>query len=75
MNKELTYNEAAKRLEEIVTIIEQQSPDVDELTKYVEEAIGLVSFCRDKLTKTDKKLEQLMAKLDEGSAFDQATDD
>ncbi len=61
----MTYTEAADRLEAIVSRIEHESPDVDELTKLVEEAIDLTRFCRDKLTKADKQLEELMAKLDE----------
>ncbi|WP_329904889.1 exodeoxyribonuclease VII small subunit [Porphyromonas pogonae] len=65
MKENMTYTEAADRLEAIVSRIEHESPDVDELTKLVEEAIDLTRFCRDKLTKADKQLEELMAKLDE----------
>ncbi len=63
--KVLTYNEAAQRLEEIVRIIEHDSPDVDELTTLVEEAVDLTKFCREKLTKADKQLSEIMARLDE----------
>ncbi|KGO00402.1 hydrolase [Porphyromonas macacae] len=67
MSKNRTYNEASARLEEIVAIIEHNNPDVDELTRLVEEAVELVAFCRDKLTGTDKQLETLMARLDESN--------
>lgn len=67
MNKKtLTYNEASQRLEAIVHKIEHESPDVDELTKLVEEAVELTKFCREKLTKADKQLTEIMARLDEG---------
>ncbi|SUB77860.1 exodeoxyribonuclease VII small subunit [Porphyromonas macacae] len=67
MSKNRTYNEASARLEEIVAIIEHNNPDVDELTRLVEEAVELVAFCRNKLTGTDKQLETLMARLDESN--------
>ena len=35
MKKDLTYKEAASRLDEIVRRIESESPDVDELTGLV----------------------------------------
>lgn len=60
----LTYKESMQRLEEIVSTIEHNNPDVDDLTKLVAEAIDLVNFCRKKLTTADKKLEELMTKLD-----------
>ena len=41
MKETLSYKEAAARLEQIVRYIEQDSPDVDELTKLVEEAVKL----------------------------------
>ncbi len=60
-----TYKEASERLEEIVQRIEQESPDVDELTELVAEAVKLSKFCTEKLTKADKQLESLIAELDE----------
>lgn len=63
MSKNKTYTEAMTRLEEIVRIIEHDSPDVDELTQLAEEAIALIGFCKEKLTVADKQIEELMAKL------------
>lgn len=64
--EELTYKVASDRLESIVRQIEHQSPDVDELTKLVEEAVVLSKYCKSKLTETDKQLSELMAQLQEG---------
>lgn len=61
----LTYAEASDRLEAIVRHIEHESPDVDQLTSLVSEAVTLTKLCRERLTKADKQLEKLMAKLDE----------
>ena len=44
MKETLSYKEAAARLEQIVRYIEQDSPDVDELTKLVEEAVQLSKY-------------------------------
>lgn len=65
-NKTRSYTEVAQRLEAIVRTIEHEAPDVDELTKLVEEAVELTKFCRDKLTKADQQLAEIMARLDEG---------
>lgn len=62
-----TYTQASERLEQIVRYIEHDSPDVDELTKLVEEAVELTKFCREKLTKADEQLSEIMARLDEGN--------
>ncbi|MDO4692035.1 MAG: exodeoxyribonuclease VII small subunit [Porphyromonadaceae bacterium] len=65
--KEMTYAEASERLEVIVRRIEHESPDVDELTKLVAEAVELTKFCREKLTKADKQLSDLMAQLEDNN--------
>lgn len=65
MKQNMTYTQAAERLEVIVRRIEHESPDVDELTQLVAEAVELTKFCRDKLTKADKQLSDLMAQLED----------
>ena len=68
MKQNLTYKEAVTRLETIVRQIEQDSPDVDELTKLVAEAVELTKFCRQKPTHADQQLTTLMADLTEDPA-------
>ncbi|GAD04342.1 hydrolase [Porphyromonas crevioricanis] len=63
-DKYKSYTAAMGRLEEIVQRIEHQSPDVDELTALVAEAVDIVKYCRNKLTSADKKLEELISKLE-----------
>lgn len=65
MKQNLTYKEAATRLEAIVRRIEQESPDVDELTTLVAEAVELTKLCRNKLTQADQQLASMMAQLTE----------
>lgn len=68
----LSYTEASARLEAIVRHIEHDSPSVDQLTDLVSEAVALAKFCRERLTKADKQLQELMAQLDEDPKGDEA---
>jgi len=56
----MTYTEAKKELEQIVTTIEAGELDVDALTVRVKRASLLITFCKEKLTKTDKELQKIL---------------
>jgi exodeoxyribonuclease VII small subunit len=56
----MTYTEARKELEMIVSAIESGEPDVDTLTGKVKRASELIAFCRRKLTETDKDLRKIL---------------
>ncbi|MCE5205634.1 MAG: exodeoxyribonuclease VII small subunit [Porphyromonadaceae bacterium] len=58
--EKLTYNQAKKELEAIVSAIESGEMDVDLLTDKVKRASLLISFCKDKLTKTEKELQKIL---------------
>ena len=60
----LTYTSAKKELEAIVASIESGELDIDALTDKVKRASELITFCKDKLTKTDKELQNLLEELD-----------
>lgn len=62
--KEMAYSQAKKELEEIVTSIESGELDMDALTGKVKRASELISFCKDKLTSTDKELQKILEKID-----------
>lgn len=62
--KKMTYSTAKKELEEIVTSIESGDLDVDALTDKVKRASELISFCKEKLSKTDKELQKILEGLD-----------
>ena len=59
-----SYKGAIARVEQIVNIIENQEPDVDELTKLVKEATQLVDFCKKKLKSAENDLNSSLEKLD-----------
>lgn len=59
----LTYTQAKKELEEIVSSIESGELDVDALTKKVKRASELITFCKEKLTKTDTELQKILQEI------------
>lgn len=58
-----TYTQAKSELEEIVSAIESGELDVDALTENVKRASELISFCKQKLTKTDKELQKILEEI------------
>lgn len=60
MAKKITYEQAMKRLEEIVDRIDRNESDLDSLTEQLKEAQTLIKFCRDKLYKTDEEIKKML---------------
>ena len=58
--KQMTYNEAMMRLEEITAKIQGGKVDIDELAGLLKEAQELVKFCREKLYKVDEEIKALL---------------
>lgn len=61
MAKKETYTEAMKRLEGIVSRIEGNELDIDELADQLKEAQRLIKYCRDKLYKADGEIRKMLA--------------
>ena len=59
-SKKKSYEEAMRRLEEIVSNIDSNTIDIDSLSKNLEEAQTLIKFCRDKLYKTDEEIKKML---------------
>lgn len=60
MAKEIKYEEALSQLEDIVSKMENEELDIDELTTEFKQAQKLVKLCKDKLTKTDKEIKTIL---------------
>ena len=56
--KKQTYEQAMKRLEEIVSRID--SNELDSLGVNLKEAQELIKFCRDKLYKADEEIKKML---------------
>jgi exodeoxyribonuclease VII small subunit len=62
--KELSYGEAAARLEEILGRIEEGKVDIDELSGLVAEAAGLVALCRGKIHAAEIQVKTITEQLE-----------
>lgn len=60
MEKNLTYEMAIKRLEQIVAKIENGEMDVDALASSIKEAKDLAEFCKAKLTKVENEVKKCL---------------
>ena len=56
----MKYEEALAQLETIVRKMESNEYDIDELAAQLKTAQQLITFCKDKLTKTDAELHKIM---------------
>ena len=65
MNKEMKFEEALKKLEEIVQGLESEELSLDDSLKKFEEGIKLSRICRKKLEEIEKKV-QMLIKTKEG---------
>ena len=63
--KELTYEQAYKRLEEIVEKMENGSVPLEESMKLFEEGTKLANFCNSKLNAAEQKFTQLITENSE----------
>lgn len=56
----MNYNEALQELQSIVTELERNPADIEELSKKLQRAQTLIKACKDKLTKTDEEIQKLL---------------
>lgn len=56
----MKYEESMKRLEQIVSDIENNKLDIDLISDKIKEAQELIKFCKDKLYKTDEEIQKLL---------------
>ncbi len=65
MSEEINYTQAFSELQEIVSDIEIGEISVDELAEKVKRAGVLIGICREKLSKTEEDVEQILKELEE----------
>jgi exodeoxyribonuclease VII small subunit len=61
--RDLSFAEARARLDEILSEVESDSGDVDQLAAKVREAAELIRFCRDRLAAARHEVTQVVADL------------
>lgn len=57
----MKYEEAMKKLETIVSDIEEKKLDIDMISEKLKEAQELIKFCKDKLYQTDQDIQRLLS--------------
>lgn len=62
MKKNIKYEEAISELERIVKQMENNELDIDSLSEQLKRAQELISFCKNKLTKTNEEIQDILEK-------------
>lgn len=60
INKNLKYEEALSKLQDIVGMLERKEIKIDELSIKVKEAKTLVDYCREKLNRTEEEINKII---------------
>ena len=60
MKKQLTYSSALAEIEEIVSNIENEKYEIDELAEKVKRVAQLIEFCKEKLHETEKEVSNIL---------------
>ncbi len=63
--KKVGYVEAITEIEEILSKIEDNELDVDELSEKVKRVSSLLKVCKDKLHKTESEVENILKEIEE----------
>ena len=61
----IKYEEALRQIEDIVTRLERGETDIDSLSAELKKAQRLIKMCREKLTKTNDEIKNILAEDDE----------
>lgn len=62
--KKMSYKEAMAEIESIVTKLEDNQLDVDELSGRVKRVSELIAFCKSKLHETEEEVEKILNSID-----------
>ena len=65
MEKELKYEQAMRELEAIVIKMENNELDIDMLGAELKRAQTLIKICKDKLTKADNEVKNVLKNCEE----------
>ncbi len=60
----LSYSEAVKQIEDILSEIENDDLDVDQLAEKVKNVSLLLKICKSKLFETEKEIDKILKEMD-----------
>ena len=58
--KTMKYEEAVKKLEDIVHKMENDELDIEQISDHLKTAQQLIKLCKDRLTKTDEEIKKIL---------------
>ena len=64
--KKISFEEAIKRLDEIVELMDSEDGSLDKSMELYEEGIKLISMCNEMLESAEQKIETLGGQRDDG---------
>ena len=59
-----SYTEAISEIDKIVSLLNEDTVSVDTLTEKVHRAAELIDYCKQKLQKTDKEVQEILDKIE-----------
>lgn len=59
-NTKFSFNKSLERLEEITRKLEEPNLDIEEALKLLQEGVSLHKACKEKLTKYDSKIKEIL---------------
>jgi len=65
--KMIKYSEAVEKLNEILSELESERVDVDDVAVKVKEAIELIKLCRERIEKTELEVVKIVKEFDKDS--------
>lgn len=63
--KELSYSDAINEMEAIISKIENQELDIDNLSANVKRVAELLTFCKMKLKNTEEEVQKILKEFEE----------
>lgn len=63
--KKTTYQDAIDEIELILSKIENEELDIDELSEKVRRVAFLLKLCKDKLQKTNEEVEKILGEMED----------
>ncbi|MDD4955683.1 MAG: exodeoxyribonuclease VII small subunit, partial [Candidatus Omnitrophica bacterium] len=67
----IKYNEAVNELNAILSDLESERVDVDELTTRVKRAVELIKLCREKIEETELEVRKIVKEFDKDSKVEE----
>lgn len=65
--KVIKYSEAVEKLNEILSELESERVDVDDVAVKVKEAVELIKLCRERIEKTELEVVKIVKEFDKDS--------